>query len=121
LKKDIQQLKYGLPEVLSMKPVSYIMRDDKEGEIKLGLIAQDVLKLVPEVVSNDGSKDNYLGMNYTELVPVLIKAIQDQQKIIDDLKSKLNQENKSTTSELDQLKAEIAQIKKLLSMEAKKP
>lgn len=121
LKKDIQNLKYGLPEVLSMKPVSYTMRDDQEGEVKLGLIAQDVLKLVPEVVSNDGSKDNYLGMNYTELVPVLIKAIQDQQKIIDDLKAKLSEESKSNASEMDQLKAEIAQIKKMLMAEAKKP
>jgi hypothetical protein len=121
LKKDIQQLKYGLPEVLQMRPVSYTMRDDQSGEIKLGLIAQEVQKLVPEVVSNDGSKDNYLGMNYTELVPVLIKAIQEQQKVIDDLKAKLHDESKTNASELEQLKAEIAQIKRMLTAEAKKP
>ncbi len=112
LKKDIVQLKYGLSEILSMRPVSYVMKDDQEGETKLGLIAQEVLKLVPEVVSNDGSKDNYLGMNYTELIPVLIKAIQDQQKIIDDLKSKNITLEGEMASVKDQQQAEITALKK---------
>lgn len=51
------------------------------------LIAQDVNKIVPEVVS-DGE---YLGMNYGELVPVLISAIQEQQKTIEKLEKEVGQ------------------------------
>ncbi|MGC4023390.1 MAG: tail fiber domain-containing protein [Cyclobacteriaceae bacterium] len=131
LKKNINPLNYGLKEILSMRPVSYVMKDDKEEEVKLGLIAQEVRKIVPEVVSqDDSSKEKYLGMNYTELVPVLIKAVQEQQKIIDEqkdqiaeLKSKQDQKETSAQLELNQLKAEIANIKKALGMQAnvKKP
>ena len=109
-----------------MRPVSYVMKDDEQEEIKLGLIAQEAQKLVPEVVSQDNSsKEKYLGMNYTELIPVLIKAVQEQQKIIDaqtkqidDLKAHDATKERAATLELDQLKLEIATIKKALGLEA---
>jgi hypothetical protein len=104
-KKDIQNLNYGLDEVLAMRPVSYILKDDPFQETKLGLIAQEALKLVPESVKThnhvqlDESKpQNYtkvemerMGMTYNALIPVLIKAIQEQQTQIDELKLKLEQ------------------------------
>ncbi len=120
LKKDISNLSYGLEEVLKMRPVSYRLKSDKEEKIKLGLIAQEVKALIPEIVTEDDSKEKFLGMSYSELIPVLIKAIQEQQKTIDELKSKLTEVKKSSTDELEQLKAEVAQIKKVLSLEAKK-
>ncbi|HEX8460415.1 MAG TPA: hypothetical protein VF623_03260, partial [Segetibacter sp.] len=55
---------------------------------KIGLIAQDVKKLIPEVVIGDVTKEK-LGMNYAELVPVLINAIKEQQKQIEDLKKQV--------------------------------
>jgi hypothetical protein len=85
LKKNIKNLNYGLKEVLAMKPVSYNWKDAALKANKIGLIAQDVKKLVPEVVSGDETKET-LGMNYAELVPVLINAIKEQQKQIDELK-----------------------------------
>jgi hypothetical protein len=120
LKKDILPLTYGLTDILKLRPVSYVLKDDKENEVKLGLIAQEVRKIVPEVVSENPTGEKFLGMNYTELIPVLIKAIQEQQKTIDELKSKLTEVKKSSNDELEQLKAEVAQIKKVLSLEAKK-
>ncbi len=109
LKKNIAPLRYGLNEVLNMRPVSYIMKDDNEEEVKLGLIAQEVRNLVPEVVSEEkNSKEKYLGMNYTELIPVLIKATQEQQTIIE-----------TQQSEINNLKKELDQVKNYLGMEAK--
>jgi hypothetical protein len=49
---------------------------------QLGLIAQEVQKIVPEVVRADGPSQ-MLSVNYTALVPVMIKAVQEQQKIIE--------------------------------------
>ena len=85
LKTNIKNLNYGLKEVLALQPVSYNWKEKPTTDNKIGLIAQDVKKLVPEVVTGDEAKEN-LGMNYAELVPVLINAIKEQQKQIDGLK-----------------------------------
>jgi len=67
-----------------MQPVSYNWKKTPNTDKQLGLIAQDVRKVVPEVVKGDEAKEN-LGMNYTELIPVLINAIKEQQQQIETL------------------------------------
>jgi hypothetical protein len=89
LKKNISPLTYGLNEVMKMQPVSYDWKD-KSGSHKIGLIAQDIKKIVPEVVSGDEEKEN-LGMNYAELVPVLINAIKDLKKDLEETKKELGE------------------------------
>ncbi|MEO8583174.1 MAG: tail fiber domain-containing protein, partial [Flavitalea sp.] len=66
---------------MAMKPVRYNWINEPQGGSKIGLIAQEVKKLVPEVVIGDETKEN-LGMNYSELIPVLINAIQEQESQI---------------------------------------
>jgi hypothetical protein len=88
LKTNIHSLRYGLREVLAMQPVSYNWKDNPGSNHKIGLIAQEVKTIVPEVVIGDETKEN-LGMNYAELIPVLINAIKEQQKQIDDLNKKI--------------------------------
>ncbi len=87
LKKNIHDLPYGLAEVLRLKPVAYNWKDNTGGN-KIGLIAQEVKKIIPEVVLGDEAKEN-LGMNYAEMVPVLINAIKEQQVQIDALKKEI--------------------------------
>lgn len=87
LKTDIKPLKYGLAEVLKMQPVHYKWKSDASSS-KVGLIAQDVKRLVPEIVTGDETREN-LGMNYAELVPVLINAIKDLQQQVTDLKKEV--------------------------------
>lgn len=89
LKKNIQPLHYGLNTVMQMNPVSYRWKTNDNGN-KVGLIAQEVKQLVPEVVVGDEAKEN-LGMNYAELVPVLIKTIQEQQARLAILNKELKQ------------------------------
>jgi len=91
LKKNILPLQYGLQEILQLVPVSYDWKDNS-GTNKIGLIAQEVKKVIPQVVVGDENKEN-LGMNYAELVPVLINAIKE-------LKAELNE----TKKEVEQLK-----------------
>lgn len=112
LKQNITPLKYGLDEVLKLRPVSYSWKSDPSSK-KIGLIAQDVNKIVPEVVS-DGE---YLGMNYGELVPVLISAIQEQQKTIEKLEREVGQ-LVTANQELQQLKAEVSAIRKMLGAQS---
>ncbi len=54
----------------------------------VGVLAQDVEKVLPEVVSE--REDGYLAVKYEKIIPLLIEAIKDQQKEIEELKSKLS-------------------------------
>ena len=89
LKRDIQPMsKYGLSTVMQLKPVTYFYKADKTNHPVVGFIAQEVQKIVPEVVSGtegDITKGETLGLSYGNLVPVLVKAIQEQQKQIEAL------------------------------------
>ena len=54
----------------------------------VGVLAQDVEKVLPEVVSE--REDGYLAVKYEKIIPLLIEAIKDQQKEIEELKKKLS-------------------------------
>ena len=81
LKKNIADLHYGLYTVMNMRPVQYDWKDNSEKVKKMGFLAQELRKVIPEVVVGDESKEN-LAVNYIEIIPVLVKAIQEQQQQI---------------------------------------
>ncbi len=56
---------------------------------RYGLIAQEVKKILPDLVKQDSS--NYMYVDYIGLIPVLIEAMKDQQKIIDAQNEKMQQ------------------------------
>ncbi|MCX7549255.1 tail fiber domain-containing protein, partial [Xanthomarina sp. F2636L] len=116
-KKNIENLNYGLTEVLQMQPVSFNWKSENNPDLKLGLIAQDLQEIIPEVVkSHIWEKDEVsgkltkkelerLGVYYSDLVPVLIKAIQEQQEIIDGQKEENRSQNKTIASLVQRLNA----------------
>lgn len=87
LKTNIASLNYGLSEILQLRPVSYHWKDKPNENLTLGLIAQETLSIIPEVVVAPASETEHFGMNYPALIPVLIKAMQEQQAQIEDLKT----------------------------------
>lgn len=102
-KTGIESLQYGLDELLQLNPVNYQWKDEPEGETKLGLIAQELEQVIPEVVAapkpseitneegeKAGGSERY-GVYYTELIPVLIKSIQEQQEEISALEDRINE------------------------------
>jgi hypothetical protein len=74
MKTNIVPLKAGLDQVLLLKPVNYEWKTDPTTP-KIGFIAQEVEAVVPEVIQK--SEDGIYGMNYPELIPVLVNAIQE--------------------------------------------
>ncbi|OAI38551.1 hypothetical protein AYO38_09495 [bacterium SCGC AG-212-C10] len=87
LKTGITPLPYGLDAVLALHPVAFGWKEDADGT-HLGLLAQDVAAVIPEIVKGDASDaDAPLGLAYSELIPVLIRAIQDQQGEIESLRA----------------------------------
>lgn len=85
LKKNITPLKYGIKELQQLQAVTYSWLLQPEQKNKIGLIAQQVQQIIPEVVVGDATKDK-LGMNYAELVPVLINTLKQQQQQLERLK-----------------------------------
>lgn len=88
LKTNIRNVKYGLPVVMQMRPVQYNWRTGEDKDTKMGFLAQELRKVMPEVVVGDEKKEN-LAINYIEIIPVLVKAIQEQQQQIDALQKEL--------------------------------
>ena len=84
LKKNIIPIEDPLNKILSLEGKNYEWKEKTKPGKQYGLIAQEVEKIIPELVSQGETKS----VNYTGLIPVLIEAIKDQQKQIDDLKSK---------------------------------
>jgi hypothetical protein len=90
LKENVEPLSAGLSEVLQLNPVTYNFKSDETKANQVGLIAQEVLEVIPEVVGVpiDETNGSY-GINYAGLTPVLVKAIQEQQAMIEELKAKV--------------------------------
>gem|GEM_PF-7109071 len=114
-KNDIVNLRYGIQDVMRLRPVSYTLKSDSDRQVKLGLIAQEVKEIVPEIVNEDNSKEKFLSMRYTELIPVLIKAIQEQQKTIATLTNELQKAKTENAASISEIRAELDKLTKAFS------
>lgn len=82
-KDHVSALPYGLVEVTALRPVSFSWREGPDSDEHYGFIAQEVREILPELVTVSAGDIGTLSMNYSELLPVLVRAVQDQQKQID--------------------------------------
>ena len=90
LKENIELLNNCLDSVMKIEAVRFSWNEKKSnlrGE-EVGLIAQQVKKVLPEVVKL--REDGYFGLRYEKLVPLLIGAVQEQQKTIESLSRRLD-------------------------------
>jgi cell division protein ZapA (FtsZ GTPase activity inhibitor) len=84
LKSNIISLGSTLAKVLAIDGKSYTMNRDKNKKTNIGVLAQDVQKVFPELVSES---NDILSVNYQGLIPVLINAIKEQQQELNKLKA----------------------------------
>src|SRR5229473_2363010 len=90
LKKDITSLEYGLDTIMKLRPVGFnwIAQDQEwKKQHQIGLIAQEVEPVVPEAVTTANDALQTKSLAYSELVPVLIKAVQDLKSANDNLRA----------------------------------
>jgi hypothetical protein len=91
VKKNVRPLDVGLPEVMALRPISYDLKDEYNPEHlgpMVGLIAEDVQKVDPRLVGVDANGDPR-GVRYMQMTAILVRAIQDQQHEINQLKRQL--------------------------------
>jgi len=96
LKKDITASPYGLDTIMQLNPCRYQFKHQPEEGFNLGLIAQEVMHIIPEAVPicEEGVCDRedspiMMSVDYNQLVPVLIKAVQELSATVETLTKRL--------------------------------
>ena len=102
VKLNQRDIEYGLDEVMALQPKSYDYHgfdfDDDAGLVleekyteKVGLVAQEVNEIIPEAAKApyDEDKDVWT-LDYNQIIPVLVKGMQEQQEIIDNLEVRIS-------------------------------
>ena len=122
LKKNIQTIENSLSIIQLLNPASYDFRIKKYAEMNLpteiqyGFIAQELEKVLPSLVANSNNPDKekaFKRVNYTGLIPFLVKGMQEQQAIIDNQRAKM-EALEAKLDEMDALKQQVAALAKLI-------
>ena len=92
LKENIRDLDKGLDTVLALQPRRFDWKNGDGNDI-MGFVAQEVEEVMPELVHDYkySETETKLGLKMGDMVPTLVKAVQDQQEIIENLKSRIEQ------------------------------
>ena len=77
LKSDLKQIEDAANKVATLRAVTGRFKTDKEGTSRSFLIAQDVQKVFPEAVNVQDDENKTLGIQYTDIIPLLVAAIQE--------------------------------------------
>lgn len=96
LKENIRSSRYGLDDVLDIRVVDYNFISTSNSNTETGMLAQDLYRVFPQAVSkgSEGALDSndpdaIWAVDYGKLTPILIKAIQEQQSQIEELKKEI--------------------------------
>jgi hypothetical protein len=90
IKENVITVESALDKVNALRGVYYNRIDDEEKKRKIGVIAQEVEPVIPEVVTHDKENDRF-GVDYGNLAGLFIEAFKEQTKIINDLKQKIEE------------------------------
>jgi hypothetical protein len=114
-KENIETIDNALSKILQMRGVSYNriyeehIKDSWTGKTEIGLIAQEVMEILPEVVTHAEDVDEY-GINYGNVVGLLVEGIKDQAKIVEEQKEIINNQQK----DIDKLKEMVYNIQQMM-------
>ena len=94
LKENVRDIDTGLDSIMALKPRRFDWKEGKGQDKKdvAGFIAQEFEDVFPECVSTSKAGEDgieYKNINHETLIPTLVKAMQEQQAMIEDLKTRL--------------------------------
>jgi hypothetical protein len=112
-KENVKPVPLGLNFINDLKPVSYHRKNNKEQDEEFGIIAQELEETLKKYGFSeeqlgllDKGPDGYYSVRYNDLIPTLIKAVQEQQQIIDG-QQLIVEEQAYTTNRLSERLSEI--------------
>jgi hypothetical protein len=88
LKTDLKPIENASEKVSTLRAVTGRYITDEVGKSRSFLIAQDVQKVLPEAVNVQSEDDETLGLQYTDVIPLLVAAIKEQAAMIKSLEAK---------------------------------
>ena len=95
LKRNIAPLQNSIDAIMQLKPVSYekknTLASTNYSVKENGFIAQELQKIMPSLVIEGTDKDKLLSVNYTAIIPVLTKALQEQQNAIQEQQKQIEE------------------------------
>jgi len=101
LKSDLEPLKDNLDQISKLRGVYFNWREDSvyanETQRQIGVIAQDIQEVYPEATTSI-LDDEYLGVDYTQLIPVLVEAIRELSDNYQDLSDTYDELNSRTSN-----------------------
>ena len=93
LKNIIGPLQNGLNIINKLSPIKYSLKSDETNSLQFGFIAQEVQKILPNIVKEISSETNelkqHLTLDYVSLVPILIQGMKEQQQIIEAMNTRI--------------------------------
>ena len=89
LKTDIAPIADATETLMSMNAVTHKWKAEPDADAVVGFIAQEMAEIVPEAVSKGDSEDDMWSMDYGRITPVLVAALQDAHKKIEQLEQRI--------------------------------
>ena len=89
LKHDIKKLESVGEQLDKLNPVTFVYNEDEENNKRFGMIYEETVEVMPEICSKNPQDDRDKSINYIELIPMLLKEIQDLRKRVKELESRL--------------------------------
>jgi len=117
-KKNIEPLENVLDKMNSLQGVRYEWKTDEfpdqgfTNEAQIGLVAQDVERVMPELVHTD--QKGFKAVSYDKLSAVLIEAVKEQQVTIEALSEQLNKMEKIKQAEIESLKDQLTHLRSMV-------
>jgi hypothetical protein len=108
LKTDIKPLNNALDTVLTLQGKQYRLIDEAVDQADIGLIAQDVEKVLPQIVSE--TEDGYKAIDYQSLTAMLIEGMKEQQDQITALEQENTQLKTVMAKQMEALLARVAML-----------
>jgi len=120
LKKDIEPLERSLEAVLELQGVRFswntLLFPDRgfNEDRHIGLVAQEVEKVLPQVVHTN--RDGYKSVAYDQIVPVLVGAVKEQQVMIESQRAIIDTQEAAIKAQEERMDFQQAQIDELRGM-----
>lgn len=93
LKSNIAETHYGLQDLMQIEVKDYTYRSDANEQQMAGFLAQDLYEIYPDAVAvgGDDPKENPWGVDYGKLTPLLVKAVQDLTKLVENQQKRIEE------------------------------
>ena len=89
LKDNIETITDGTDKLMAMNPVTHTWKADPDAPAVHGFIAQEMQDVVPEAVVGEDGGDEMMSMDYGRITPVIVAALQDAHREIQNLKAEI--------------------------------